>query len=148
MSANHMFWSAGLFLRRWLPNIWTDNNINSSLLWFAPRLAISVHLQFHRWNSIRLPSCEFPWAAVGATWRRQRAFVTIGNICNFTGFHAGGRRWPLWPGHFFEGQRNVSAGLNGEGGWRDDPLNFFQSFWAADISSFLPPHFQLHNLDG
>ena len=34
---------------------------------------ISVHLQFHRWNSIRLRSCEFPWAAAGPAHGRGSA---------------------------------------------------------------------------
>ena len=92
MSANHMFWSAGLFIRHWLPNIWTDNNINTSLLWFAPRLRL-FPCKVSNSNSIRLPSCEFPWwAAVGATWSAHSSQLEIFAISQvFTPLAAHGR---------------------------------------------------------
>ena len=145
MSANHMFWSAGLFIRHWLPNIWTDNNINTSLLWFAPRLRL-FPCKVSNSNSIRLPSCEFPWAAVGATWSAHSSQLEIFAISQvFTPLAAHGRYdrtislrgsamfLPVWTG-----------GREGSGGIR---WSFFRSF-QAHISSFLPHNFPLHNLDG
>ena len=92
MSANHMFWSAELFIRHWLPNIWTDNNINTSLLWFAPRLPL-FPCKVSNSNSIRLQSCEFPWwAAVGATWSTHSSQLEIFAISQvFTPLAAHGR---------------------------------------------------------
>ena len=120
-----------------------DNNIDTGLLWFAPRL-LAISLAFAIPTLKLDPSPELR-ISVGSSRRHMEAAARIRHNWKYLQFHRFSRRWQamaVMTGPFlWGGQRNVSAGLNE--GWRD-PLNFF---WA-DISSFLPPNFPLNSLDG